>query len=179
MKLIFSFQSNRFSTWPKSQERKLYILRTTRAFKVKWKIFFLVLHGFWVVKNLRPESVPLSINRIWQIICNYRTVDAALGLNPVRKLFEKFAGKDPNTKIWRATMWTELSRTAAFGKQQFSLLMTVVPFIAFQNIKKIRNPLESSWMSKILVFYVFFVYETSSMLLGHLYNVFYVFNTII
>ena len=76
-------------------------------------------------------------------------------------------------------MWTELSRAAAFGKEQFSLLITVVPFIAFQNTKKIRNPLESSGVSKILVFYVFFVYETSSMLLGHLYNVFYVFNTII
>ena len=121
-------------------------------------------------KNLRPESAPLNIKRIWQIICNYRTVDAALGLNPVKKLLQKFAGKHLSMKIWRTTMWTGLSRTTAFDKEQFSLLITVVPFIACQNIKK------SLSVSKILAFYIFFIYETSSMLLRHLYNVFYVFN---
>ena len=41
------YLSNRavFSTWPKSHDKNLNILRTKRAFKVKWKAFFIIFKG--------------------------------------------------------------------------------------------------------------------------------------
>ena len=51
---------NRFSTWPRSQDKYLNILRTKRAFKVKQKAFFIIFKGLSIAKNcLRPESAPL------------------------------------------------------------------------------------------------------------------------
>ena len=62
MKLTLSFLSSRFSTWPKSQDKNLNILRTKRAFEVKEKAFFIIYNGLGVAKNcLRPESDPLTI----------------------------------------------------------------------------------------------------------------------
>ena len=51
-----------FSTQPKSQDKKLNILRTKRTFKVRKKNFFVTFKGLSVAKNcLRPESAPLII----------------------------------------------------------------------------------------------------------------------
>ena len=45
----------------KSQDKKLNILRTKSAFKVKQKAFFIIFKGLSVAKNyLRPESAPLT-----------------------------------------------------------------------------------------------------------------------
>ena len=43
LKLTLSFESNRFATWPKSEDK---ILRTKRAFEVKQKALFIILKGF-------------------------------------------------------------------------------------------------------------------------------------
>ena len=53
---------NRFSTWPKSQDKNLNILRTKkRDFKVKLKAFFIIFKGLSVAKNsIRPESALLT-----------------------------------------------------------------------------------------------------------------------
>ena len=41
--------------------KKSNILRTKRAFKVKYKVFFIILKGLSFAKNcLGPEGVPLS-----------------------------------------------------------------------------------------------------------------------
>ena len=62
LKLTLPFQSSRFSTWTKSQDEDLDILRTKRAFKVKQTAFFNIFKGLSVAKNcLIPESVPLNI----------------------------------------------------------------------------------------------------------------------
>ena len=58
--LTFLIISIHFSTRPKSQEKKLNILRTKIIFKVKEKAFFIFFKGFSVAKNcLRPESTSL------------------------------------------------------------------------------------------------------------------------
>ena len=56
----FIFSSNRFSTWPKSQNKKLNIFGAKRAFKVKWKAFFSI---FKALSDLRPEIAPLRRNQ--------------------------------------------------------------------------------------------------------------------
>ena len=46
----------------KSQDKKLNILRTKRAFEVKYEAFFIIFKELSVAKNyLRPESAPLKI----------------------------------------------------------------------------------------------------------------------
>ena len=48
--------------WPKSQGKNLNILRTEKAFEMKWKAFVIIFKGLSVAKNcLRPESVLLSM----------------------------------------------------------------------------------------------------------------------
>ena len=42
-----------FATWPKSQDKKLNILRTKTAFQMKQKAFSIVFKGLSVVLNLR------------------------------------------------------------------------------------------------------------------------------
>ena len=57
-----SFQSSRFATWQKSQDKNLNILRTKRAFAVRWKAFFITCKGLTVAKNyIWPESAPLNV----------------------------------------------------------------------------------------------------------------------
>ena len=47
----------------KSQDKNINILRTKRAFKMKWKFFFIIFKGLSVAKNcVRPESAPLTLN---------------------------------------------------------------------------------------------------------------------
>ena len=54
------FLTKPFSTWPKSQDINLNILRTKRDFKMKKKAFFIIFKGLSVAKNcFRPESVPI------------------------------------------------------------------------------------------------------------------------
>ena len=61
LKLTLSFLSSHFSTRPKSQDKNLNIFRTKRAFKVKWKAFFIIFKELSFAKYcLRPESAPLS-----------------------------------------------------------------------------------------------------------------------
>ena len=46
----------------KKSGQKLIILRTKRAFKVKYKAFFITFKGLSVAKNcFRPESAPVKI----------------------------------------------------------------------------------------------------------------------
>ena len=46
----------------KKSRQNLNILRTKRAFKVKWKAFFIIFKGLSVDKNgLRLETAPLNI----------------------------------------------------------------------------------------------------------------------
>ena len=60
VKLTLSFKSSCFSTWPKSQNKTLNILRTKRSFKVNWKAFFIIFKGLLVTKNrLKTDSAPL------------------------------------------------------------------------------------------------------------------------
>ena len=62
LKLTLSFWSNRFATWPRSQDKNLSILRTKRAFEMKWKAFFIIFKGFSVAKNFpRFKSAPLNL----------------------------------------------------------------------------------------------------------------------
>ena len=57
LKVTLSFQSSRFSVWPKGQDQDLKILRTTRAFKVKLKAFSIIFKGLSVAKNcIRSEN---------------------------------------------------------------------------------------------------------------------------
>ena len=64
------FWLNCFSTWPKSQNKNLNILRTRRALKEKQKAFFIFFKGLLIVKNgLRPESAFLS-NVCYAPMCN-------------------------------------------------------------------------------------------------------------
>ena len=66
LKLTLSLLSSRFAIWPKIQGKNLNILRTKRAFEVKWKAFLIIFKGLIVAKNcLRPESEPLTS-------CTYR-----------------------------------------------------------------------------------------------------------
>ena len=45
----------------KSEDKNLNISRTNRAFKVKWKLYFIILKGLSVAKNrLRRETAPLT-----------------------------------------------------------------------------------------------------------------------
>ena len=62
LKLTLSFWTNRFATWPRSQDKNLSILRTKRAFEMKWKAFFIIFKGFSVAKNCpRFKSAPLNL----------------------------------------------------------------------------------------------------------------------
>ena len=64
------FWSNRFSIWPKRQNKNLNILRTRRALKEKKKAFFIFFKGLLIVKNrLRPESAFVS-NVSYAPMCN-------------------------------------------------------------------------------------------------------------
>ena len=57
----FSMQKIRQKNQNKKSRQKLNILRTKRAFEVKWKAFFIIFKELSVTKNcLRPESAPLS-----------------------------------------------------------------------------------------------------------------------
>ena len=42
LKIILSFNQVAFSAWSKRQDKHLNILRTKKAFKVKWKTFFFI-----------------------------------------------------------------------------------------------------------------------------------------
>ena len=58
MELTLCFQSSRFSTWPKIQDKNVNIMRT----RIRWKAFFSIFKGFLVSKNfLRLESAPLML----------------------------------------------------------------------------------------------------------------------
>ena len=62
LELTLSFASSHFSTWPKFKDKSSNILRTKRAFKVKWKVFIIILKTLSVAKIfLRPESAPLIL----------------------------------------------------------------------------------------------------------------------
>ena len=66
--LSFLIITKRIPTWPKSQNKNLNFSRAKRAFKVKWKVFFVILKGLSVAKNcLRPENAPLKMLR-----CSHR-----------------------------------------------------------------------------------------------------------
>ena len=55
-KLALAFLRSRFHTWPKSQDKNLSISRPKRAFKMKWKAFFIIIKGLSAAKNcLRPK----------------------------------------------------------------------------------------------------------------------------
>ena len=57
---VINFEIN-LSTWPESQDKIINILRTKRAFKVKWKSFFIIFKRLSVGQNfLRPESSQLN-----------------------------------------------------------------------------------------------------------------------
>ena len=85
LKLTLSFQSNCFPTQPKSQDKKLNILRTKRAFEMKQKAFFIIFKGLSFTKNyLRSESVPLK-----GYICP-------------QKIFD---GRKPSSKLTLKTKW--------------------------------------------------------------------------
>ena len=57
LKLTLSF----LPSWPKSQDKNLNILRTKRAFEVKYKAFFITFKRLSDDKNdLKPESAPLT-----------------------------------------------------------------------------------------------------------------------
>ena len=59
MRLILS---SCFFTGPKSQDKKLNILRTKKAFEVKWKAFFIIFKGLSIAKYcFRLECAPLSM----------------------------------------------------------------------------------------------------------------------
>ena len=61
--IYLSFSSSRFPTWPKLQNKNWNISRTKRAFKVKWKVFFMIFKGLSVARNcLRSENPPLRIS---------------------------------------------------------------------------------------------------------------------
>ena len=50
-------------TQPNSSDKNLNILKTRKAFKMKWKAFIIILIVLSVAKNcLRPESVPLRFH---------------------------------------------------------------------------------------------------------------------
>ena len=56
-KLTLSFLSSRFATWPKSRDKHLNILRTKRAFEVKWKTFLILFNSLsWQKSNQTWES---------------------------------------------------------------------------------------------------------------------------
>ena len=60
MESTLSSWSSRFYTWPKSQDKNVNILRTKRAFKVKWKAFFIIFEGFSFAKTcFKPDIAPL------------------------------------------------------------------------------------------------------------------------
>ena len=48
-----------FTTWPKSQDKKLNILRTKRTFQMKQKAFSIVFKGLSVFSCLKSENLPL------------------------------------------------------------------------------------------------------------------------
>ena len=76
MKLTFSSNQAFFSTWPKSQDKNLNILRTKRAFKVKQKAFFIIFKELSAAKNcLRPESALLKLVRFSGNLCIYPIFD--------------------------------------------------------------------------------------------------------
>ena len=79
-KLTLSFESSRFYTWPKCQDKNLNILRTKKAFKVKLKACFIIFKGLSVAKNcLRPESAPLrSFFCMWSMISFRATIESRL-----------------------------------------------------------------------------------------------------
>ena len=55
-KLDLAFLPSRCHTWPKSQDKNLSISRPKRAFKMKWKAFFIIIKGLSAAKNcLRPK----------------------------------------------------------------------------------------------------------------------------
>ena len=55
-----------------SQDKNLTIWRTKRAFKVKYKAFFIIFKGLSIAKNgLSPENAPLNITRFLIIGCRF------------------------------------------------------------------------------------------------------------
>ena len=51
LKLTLSFESSHFSLSRNSQDKNINILRTKRAFKVKWRAFSIIFKGLLVAKN--------------------------------------------------------------------------------------------------------------------------------
>ena len=63
LKFTWTFQSGRFSTWPKNQDKITY-LENEKSFQGEIKIFFIIFQSFSVAKNYqRPESAPLIRDR--------------------------------------------------------------------------------------------------------------------
>ena len=51
MKITLSFKSSQFSTWPKSKDKSLNILKTKKCFQGEIKRIFYLFKGLSVVKN--------------------------------------------------------------------------------------------------------------------------------
>ena len=69
LKLTLSFLSSRFATWPKSEDKKSYILRTKRAFDGKEKAFFIIFKGFQLPKTFDTVTTWLKcLFLFWKIL---------------------------------------------------------------------------------------------------------------
>ena len=81
----------------KKAKTKTYILKTKRAFEVKYKAFFIIFKGLSVPKNyLRPESAPLRTpfftEHLWWLLLFF-TVNP-LSANPTKwsNILKQFVG---------------------------------------------------------------------------------------
>ena len=55
---LYFYQTGFFSTWPKHQDKNLNIVRTKRAFKMKWRAFFIIFKEVLSkqIKNISLEG---------------------------------------------------------------------------------------------------------------------------
>ena len=85
MKFTYLSTQAVFSTFPKSQDKNLNILRMKRAFKMKYKLFFITFEGLSLKQKkgffLEGESPTLIRSKL----CNVRTNFWRRSLNTFRK----------------------------------------------------------------------------------------------
>ena len=74
---VINFKVNHISlikllkfTWPKSQDKNLNILRTKKAFKMKWKAFAIIFHGLFSCKKLFKISI-VVLKKRKEYCCSY------------------------------------------------------------------------------------------------------------
>ena len=89
-----------FPKWPKSHEKNLNILKTKRAFKMKWKAFFMIFKGLsikYIAHFLERESPTLKVSHKNRYVRSSRS--EMFLRKVVLKICSKFTREHPSRSV--------------------------------------------------------------------------------